>query len=854
MKHSLPVNDVLDDIKTALLKHNQLILQAPPGAGKTTLVPIALLDQAWLGEKMIIMLEPRRLAARAAAERMASLLGEKVGERVGYQIKMERRFSDRTKILVVTEGILTRKLQADPALENTALIIFDEFHERSLHADLSLALSLQSQEVIRDDLKILIMSATLNASAISTLLGDAPVITSEGKSYAVEQIYLDHKTATPDRKTLTLKMSAVIEEALKHDEGSILAFLPGVKEIIMLQNRLIDMLRQKGIRNVIVAPLYGALGKEEQRRAISPTKDGERKIVLSTNIAETSLTIEGIRIVIDSGLQRVSTYHTGSGMNRLETIFISQDSAIQRSGRAGRLSDGKCYRLWHAHKSLVKHQKPEILTSDLTQMMLELAQWGVNDPSELIWLDPPAAEAVKHARELLGELMMTDKRDVITDHGKEALSLGLHPRFGHMILKAEVLEGTYEACLLAALLSERDIVKPSAGFASDLRLRLSLLFEKHLDHPSINSAEARRVVEQADLLYQKVPKLQKIKQKIKQHQPENLGVLLGFAYPDRIAKARNLKDRRYLLSNGKGAILDFEDDLITEEYLAVADLNVQEKDARIFLAAPLTLDQIEHYFSELIQKESVLMWNSNLKRVEASVKTTFLKLTLREQQSNDVTQDAIARKLIEGIRQEGLEVLPWSKESLALKQRVNFLNIQKMEHEKLLTCIDLPDFSDEMLLQTMESWLLPYVEGISDLRGCRKLNLEKILFNAIEWQQRQFLDEFAPRTLSVPSGSKIAIDYTDPKNPILPVRLQELFGLENTPTLLKGEHKLLLHLLSPAYRPMQVTYDLKSFWSEAYHEVKKELRGKYKKHYWPDDPLTAQATNRTKKNMINRES
>ncbi len=844
----LPVNEVIPQIKTLLREKNQLILQAPPGAGKTTIVPISLLDEEWLGDKMIIMLEPRRLAARNAAERIASLLDEQIGERVGYQIRMERRVSAKTKILVVTEGILTRMLQSDPALESVAMIIFDEFHERSLNADLSLALSLQSQEFVREDLKIMVMSATLNASAVKALLEDAPLVASSGKTYGVKRYYLDPGEPQPDRRSIVKKTCAAIEKSLNTDRGDILVFLPGAGEIKAAKRSVDELLGKMGIGDVLTIPLYGVLAKDDQQKAILPDRHGRRKVVLSTNIAETSLTIEGIKVVIDSGFQRVSLFHSGSGMNRLETIFISEDSAIQRSGRAGRLSEGICYRLWHKNKSLIKHQKPEILRSDLTQMMLELAQWGVKDVSELKWLDLPDPVAVRHAVELLKELMMLADDSTITKHGREALSLGVHPRLAHMILMAKRIDRVYEASLLSSFLVEKEIFKSSGAYRdADISLRLSILHEKRFGGGFVDRGRAVRILEQAALFYAKVNAGESGKMRKSSFDSDIIGVLLGYAYPDRIAKQRAPKDHRYLLSGGKGAFLDIEDTLMGEEFLAVADLNAQGRDAKIFLAASIRLDQIEMYFGTQIKEEAILSWNRDFFRVESRVVKSFLKLMLYEKQSGAVEQEAVSRMLIEGIRLEGLDKLPWKKESDNLRERVNFLNAMKKDKSLLLNEIDLPDFSDEGLLGSLDTWLLPYIVGMSDLKNVQKLDLKKILLGMIPWHQQQLLDKYAPRTVTVPSGSKIVIDYSDTETPVLAVRLQELFGLEDTPTVLKGEKKLLIHLLSPAYRPMQVTYDLKSFWQETYHEVKKELKGKYKKHFWPDDPLSAQAVRGVKR-------
>ncbi len=842
----LPIYEVLPEIKVALSDSTRVVLQAPPGAGKTTMVPLALLDESWLDGRLIIMLEPRRLAARNAAARMASLLGEKAGETVGYQIKMERCLSKKTKILVVTEGILTRRLQSDPALEDVALVIFDEFHERSLHADLSLALALQSQELLRPELRLLVMSATLATTSISDLLDDAPIITSEGKSFPVHTTYLDPRTPQLDRKSLNVRLSSVVMEALDQEQGSILVFLPGAREIRALQRSLEGLLSKVTMTTVVVAPLYGALSKAEQDSAILPAKEGKRKVVLATNIAETSLTIEGITMVIDSGLERVSLFDAGSGMDRLVTMPITEDSATQRCGRAGRLGPGRCIRLWHKGRALIRHTRAELLSADLSSMMLELAQWGIKEPAELRWLDLPPKKAVGHALELLKELLMLSAEGVITKHGEAALALGLHPRLAHMLLKAQALGHAHEGALLAALLSEGDIFRSSRS--SDIVERLRILDERSFGHTSVDRGKAQRVLEQAHRFGQRLGRAKRDVAKASLD-TEIIGVLLGFAYPDRIARCRGAKQRRYLLSGGKGAILDLESEQFGREFLAVAELDGAKQEARIYLAADITLAQIEHYFFEQIREEVSVSWNTEHARVESRVKTSFLQLLLEERQSSKASPEAITCTLMEGIRMQGLDALPWAKEDIRLRQRVTFLDLVRKKEPGLLSETDLPDLSDAWLLENMEVWLLPYLDGISDIKGCRRLGMGKILAGMIDWEQKQKIDVLAPVSITVPSGSKIAIDYSDLEKPVLAVRLQELFGQKETPSILKGRWSLLIHLLSPAHRPMQVTSDLESFWSGAYHDVKKELRGKYKKHYWPDDPLTAQATSRTKKRM-----
>jgi ATP-dependent helicase HrpB len=876
----LPVTQVIPAIQQTLLAHHRLVLQAPPGAGKTTAVPISLLDQPWLANKKIIMLEPRRLAARNAASRMAFLLGEEVGNTVGYMIRADRCFSKQTKILVVTEGILTRLLQSDPELADVALVIFDEFHERNLHADLSLAFCLQSQELLRPDLKLLIMSATLNTEAVSKLLEQAPVIISEGRSYPVQNMYLPANAVMPDRYRLTDSVMQRLANVITEEQGNVLVFLPGVREIKQVETKLQGWLTEQKQSHVLIAPLYGDLTKAQQDRAILPCESGQRKIVLATNIAETSLTIEGITVVIDSGLQRESCFNPGSGMNRIETVFISQDSADQRSGRAGRLSAGKCYRLWteSQHKKLARHNSAEILISDLAPLVLELANWGVTDVKELHWLDVPNEGSVSQARELLRELEAIGEDLRITPHGKQLLEVGAHPRLAHMMVMAANHGHAYDACLLAALLTERDIFRGDASRASDMQKRLDLLRNLKVaasNDSAVDKWQCQLVSKTADQFYQKIRSLkvdsatssprrkpgssasEKMDSGVRRNdEPVSndlaTGVMLAFAYPDRIAQSRHTKDHRYVLSNGKGAILDQYDELAGAEYIVVADLDGAQREARIYKAADIPLQQLEEYFAEHIDKVSHVIWNAQTQRVEASKVIKLGALILEERVDESATQDAVHSALLEGVKQTGLSCLPWSKEVLALKQRVQFINLQKQTNPALahpLAQLDLPNMDDDYLLQHLDEWLLPHLTGQNSIKKLQSLNLLNILAAAIPWQQQKLLDELAPTHIAVPSGSRIAIDYSDPQVPVLAVRLQELFGQKQTPAIINGQFNLLIHLLSPGYQPMQVTQDLASFWKSTYFEVKKELCGKYKKHYWPDDPLTAQATSKTKRFM-----
>jgi len=568
---TLPIHEVLAEVIEKLQSHTRLVLQAPPGAGKTTALPLALLDEPWLEGKQIIMLEPRRLAVRSSAARMAEMLDEKVGETVGYQVKMDSVQSKKTKILIVTEGILTRKLQADPSLEDVALVIFDEFHERSLHADLSLALALESQSVLREDLKILVMSATLNTSAISKLL-DAPIITSQGRAYPVESVYLPSSTTLPTKKELPVFIKNMLLHIIKYEEGNILIFLPGTGEI----KRLEKLLNELNLSDVYISPLYGNLSKEAQDRAIKAAPKGTRKIVLSTNIAQTSLTIEGIKIVIDSGLHNVSVFSPFSGMNRLETQFISQDSATQRAGRAGRTSAGKAYHLWHKSKILLKHDTPEILCADLSQLLLELAVWGNDDISQMSWMDIPPITAVTHAKELLQNLGALSAEGIITPHGQAMAKYPMHPRLAHMMLKAKALDLSYEASLLAVLISEKDIYTKSYG-SSDLRERVSVLHDVRIGK-SINALYINKY--QCNYLLQNAKRIEKTQKP--SINLDLLGVLLAFAYPDRIAKLRGDKSSTYLLANGKGAVLHSQDELFNTGFLVIADLDAKNTNANIY--------------------------------------------------------------------------------------------------------------------------------------------------------------------------------------------------------------------------------------------------------------------------------
>jgi ATP-dependent helicase HrpB len=839
---SLPIEVHLPEIKHILQAHRNAVLAAPPGAGKTTRVPIFLLSEEWLTGRKIILLEPRRLAARAAARRMAYMMNEPVGQAVGYRMRLERKVSAATRIEVVTEGVLTRLIQNDPALTGVGLVIFDEFHERSIHADTGLALCLDSQEGFRPDLRLLVMSATIDTKSISGLLGNAPVIQVQGRQFPVETRYRPGSAALSPAASAT---DAVLR-VLREESGSMLVFLPGVREIRQVCERLA---RAQLDSSVVLAPLYGGLPGKLQDLAIEPAPANMRKIVLSTSIAETSLTIEGIRIVIDSGLMRVSRFDVGSGMSRLITLPVNRDTAAQRRGRAGRLEPGICYRLWpeERHRMLPAHGSPEILNTDLTPLALELAAWGISDPARLSWLDSPPAAAFNQAGMLLTWLGALDNQGRITGHGKQLSGLGLHPRLGHMICKAKPLGLGGLACELAALLEEKDILfLPPGQRDADLRLRVAELRSLGTGSPdmasqndaaglSVDIAACRRAWKTANQL----------KTRLNCRGPQSpldaCGLLLAFAYPDRIACRRPGETLRYRLSNGKGAYFADTEPLSAEGYLVAASLDGEQQEAKIFLAAPVSVETLTGYFDEQITEQSQIIWDHGSQAVKARRKILFGKAVLKDFPLPKPDPSRIALALCDGIRQEGIRMLPWTQPLRAWQARVLLLrrlNAAGMEW---------PDVSDETLKNTLEDWLLPYLDGFTRGEHLRRMDLSSALFASLSWKHRQGLEMLAPTHFTVPSGSRIPIDYTAGETPVLSVRLQEMFGATETPAIAAGKLPLLIHLLSPAGRPVQITRDLKSFWAHAYHEVKKDLMGRYPKHHWPDDPLTAQATNRVKK-------
>ncbi|SDJ84848.1 ATP-dependent helicase HrpB [Microbulbifer yueqingensis] len=849
----LPITGVLPEIRAALSGHNNVVLQAPPGAGKTTAVPLALLDSEWLAGRNIIMLEPRRLAARTAARRMAGMLGATVGETVGYQVRGERRAGASTRILVVTEGILTRMLQRDPELAQTALVIFDEFHERSLQADLSLALCLQSQEVLREDLKLLVMSATLDTRSVAGILGEAPVVTSEGRSFPVDIRYLSSRESSDDHRQLPALVARNIADLLRAEAGSLLAFLPGVAEIRRVEELLRERLVSPDFEDIEIAPLYGDLSREQQDRAIAPAGADRRKVVLATNVAETSLTIEGISLVVDTGLMRESRFDPNTGMNRLVTTFISRASATQRSGRAGRLGPGICLRLWteSRQQGLPAKNTPEILNSDLAPLVLELAQWGVREVGELRWLDLPPPGPLAQARDLLQRLGALDSAGRISAHGSAMLALGAHPRLAHMMLHSRIWGLEREACLLAALLSERDIFRGERRRERDLHLRMAVLLGEEKAGGSVDHGALQRIRQQAKAWQGQLAGSEREgagTEEVQVHPVDRTGLLLALAYPDRIARNRHDRERRFLLASGRGAHFSHDDELAVADFLVVAELDGQGRDARILLAARIPGDALQGYFPELVGQEQQVRWDGQAGRAVASLRTTLGAIVLEERPATNISPESLSLALLDAVRQKGLAALPWTREAQGLRARLQFLRERAGDFPALLQELQLPDWSDTSLLESLPEWLLPHLQGCASLDQLGRLDLYAILQGQLEWPTLQRIEELAPTHITVPSGSRVPIDYSEDV-PVLAVRLQEMFGLSSTPAILKGQHPLMLHLLSPARRPVQVTRDLASFWANTYAEVKKELRIRYQKHYWPDDPRTAQATSKTRKRM-----
>ncbi|HTJ18350.1 MAG TPA: ATP-dependent helicase HrpB [Steroidobacteraceae bacterium] len=839
---ALPIDAALPALRAAVVAHANVVLQAPPGAGKSTGVPLALLAAESLQAGKIVMLEPRRLAARAVATRMAQMLGESVGQTVGFRTRLESRTGKNTRIEVVTEGILTRWLQRDAALEGVAMVIFDEFHERSLNADLGLALCLEAQAQVREDLRILVMSATLDAAAVAQLLGGAPVVSAEGKAFDVETRWAGAIAANRGQREIDIatRTARTIAQALESEPGDVLAFLPGQAEIRRAQQQLED----GGLpRGVSVLPLFGDLAAAEQDAALRPGDAQHRKVVLATNIAETSLTIEGVRVVVDSGLARRARFDPATGMSGLETVRISRASADQRRGRAGRLGPGVCYRLWSEseHASLPAQTAPEILEADLAPVALDLAEWGVSDPRTLRWLDAPPAATFAQARALLHSLDAIDAQGRITPHGRALARLGTHPRLAHMIVHGAELGLQRLALEIAGVLGERDLLRWNAGRRdADLRLRIEALRRGRVDDPHVaadvrvDGGARQRALRGVEVLQRQVES----RAAASSETDADIGRLLAFAYPDRIAQSRGAGGR-YLLSGGRGARLADAQSIAQAEFLVVADLDAGDREALIRLAAPLPRAALEADLASLIEHRQRFEWDAREQAVVAQDERWLGAIRLGERRLENPDSARVMSALLGGIRELGLDALPWTKEARALRQRLRFVREVDTQSSR-----PWPDVSDNALLATLDDWLAPWLTHMSRRDHLARLDMTGIIAALLDWNQRQRLDEIAPMHLQVPSGSRIPIDYS--AAPTVAVRLQEVFGLSTTPAVGGGRVPLTLQLLSPAQRPVQVTKDLASFWARGYAEVKKELKGRYPKHYWPDDPTTAVATARAR--------
>jgi ATP-dependent helicase HrpB len=844
----LPIDVTLPALREALARSSSAVLQAPPGAGKSTVVPLALLDEPWARDKRILMLEPRRLAARAVAQRMSQTLGEPVGRTVGYRMRMDTRVSRDTRIEVVTEGVLTRMLQNDPALEGIAAVIFDEFHERSLQADLGLALVLDARENLTPDLKVLVMSATLDGEAVARLLNDAPIVTSEGRTFPVESRFSGKGAPTlpgppfgpggpvdsPEKITAQLVLRALREET-----GDVLVFLPGAREIRRVQS-LLEAAEPAG--SIRILPLFGELAPEDQDAALTPSPGGTRKVVLATNIAETSLTIQGVRVVVDSGLVRRSIFDPSTGMSRLETQRISRASADQRQGRAGRTEPGVSYRAWSegAHRSLAPFTSPEIVEADLIPLALELASWGTRDPGTLRWLDAPPAAMLASARDVLEKLGALDSDGRITPHGREMASIGVHPRFAHMLLKARAMGRLPLAADLAALLGERDLLRGASGARdADIRTRIEVMRGEG-SPPGIDRFGLQRARRAAkDLLRQATAgganNSTSQNRQSDAYGAEDVGVVLAFAYPDRIGRRRAGADGRFTLANGRGAHFADPQGLAKQEFLVAVDLDDRERDARILLAAPLTRADIEEHMTERLRRRESVEWSSREQAVIARRTVELDAIVLEEKPLPEIPIEAARTAMLVGVRELGIDALPWSRETRDLQARIEFVR-------KLCDPPDAswPAVSDADLAESVETWLTPWLDGITRKEHLARIPLMDVLRSLLTWEQQRELDSLAPTHLQVPSGSQIRIDYLDPSAPAVSVRLQEVFGLDATPRIGGSRTPVTFKLLSPAQRPVQVTRDLASFWRGSYADVRKDMRGRYPKHYWPENPLEAQ--------------
>lgn len=825
---SLPIDEILPRVCSTLEQSN-LVLSSPPGSGKTTRVPLALLDEPWLAGRKIIMLEPRRPAARMAAHHMASLLGQKVGDQVGYQVRFDRQIGPDTRIEVLTEGLLTRRLQQDPELAGVGVVIFDEFHERSLVADLGLALCLDVCASLRQDLRLLVMSATLDETQVARLI-DGQVVRGDGGLHPV----IKHFLAASRHADTVPSTCRLVREALHQHQGDVLVFLPGIREMRQVMERLKDAPAELML-------LHGDIPAAQQQRVLLPEKDHQRRVILATDIAETSLTIEGVSVVVDSGLSRKPAFDPNTGLTRLQTGRISKASAAQRAGRAGRLGPGACYRAWtrHQHEQMEAQIKPEILQADLSSLVLEMALWGVADAADIKWLDTPPRANWQQALELLRGLDALDEQGRITSMGKQMAGLALHPRLAHMLLSA-ASKDIPMAADMAAILSERDPLRSAGGHVpADLSLRIAAVLDYsagNKNQPQLNKHALQAIHRLSQRLQRQVRSRQALAD------PVSPAALLSLAFPERIAARRSGSDGRFLTASGRGAFLPLDDPLAASDYLAIAHVDAGTREGRIRLALALGLDEIYKVHGHHIQRRESLYWDNRRQAVAAREEQWLGKLLLHSRPVKPVSEQAALGVLTNALAELGMESFEWSKPALQLQARCRL--IAGLQPES-----GWPDLSPAWLLEHLDEWLLPWIGRFRSLKQVRSLDMRKILASMLSWQQQQQLDQLLPVKWDAPSGSSYPISYDDPESPVLAVPLQEMYGVTHSPELANARVRLLLKLLSPAGRPLQITRDLAHFWDNAYQQVQKEMKGRYPKHHWPDDPAHAQPV-RLKKHLV----
>jgi len=850
VRSGLPIDAALPALREALTAYRSAVLEAPPGAGKSTVVPLALLEEPWAQGRRLLMLEPRRLAARAIATRMARTLGEVPGATIGYRMRLETRVSRATRVEVVTEGVLTRLLREDPGLEGVAAVLFDEFHERSLQADLGLALCLDVRTALAPALRILVMSATLDGAAVARVLGDAPRVSAAGRIFAIETRYAgrgppllpaargERSAHSPERLVAQLTL-----RALREEQGDVLVFLPGAGEIRRVQS----MLEAASPPGITVLPLYGDLAGEAQDAALAPAAQGMRKVVLATNIAETSLTIPGVRVVVDSGLMRRASFDPASGMSRLATRRISRASAEQRQGRAGRTGPGVCYRAWSegAHASLAASTPAEIVDADLAPLALELACWGIREARQLGWLDEPPPATLASARSLLQRLGALDEKGSITSHGQAMAGRGVHPRLAHMLLAARRLSAVSLAAQLAALLSERDLLRgQDAARDADIRTRLEMLSgdardSRAADPSVVRARRSARELERGvvDPAVDAAVGPGSTPPGRGRSADDDVGLLLAFAYPDRIGRRRPGGEGRYTLTNGRGAAFAGPQALARQEFIVAAELDDHERDARILLAAPLGRQQLLEYFADRIRCADRIEWSTRDEAVLARRTLELDGLILEEKPLAAPAVEAARAAMLHGLRELGVGALPWDRETRDLQARSEFVRRELGDSPQGAAW---PESSDAALLRSLDEWLGPWLDGITRREQLAGLALADALRARLSYEQQRLLAEWAPTHLTLPGGARVRVDYLDESAPLVSVRLQEVFGMAATPLLGRQRVPVTLRLLSPAQRPVQVTRDLQSFWRGAYAQVRKDLRGRYPKHHWPENPLEAQ--------------